>query len=179
MASVKGAICAICMHNPVWKSDRAFGLCKLQLQSLASRAEPGRTAPCGHRANLDLRSARPGLPRARSVSCPVLNQEVFRLKSELEVDDRFHRTPLLESCLEALQQVLPWAAGGSQCRPSNEVDSFGCAAQYDRRARADAQLRIDWKVRHSQLTPSCGQSSIQPLSFDELGRPRDQNRRSS
>src|SRR5215831_2854602 len=44
MASVKGAICAICMHNPVWRSDRAFGLCTLQLQSLASRAEPGRTS---------------------------------------------------------------------------------------------------------------------------------------
>src|SRR5262249_13414338 len=24
MASVKGAICAICMHNPVWKSDWAL-----------------------------------------------------------------------------------------------------------------------------------------------------------
>src|SRR5262249_41212582 len=40
----------------------------------ASRAEPDRTARCGHRATLDLGSARPALPRARSVSCPVLNQ---------------------------------------------------------------------------------------------------------
>src|SRR5215471_11468325 len=64
--------------------------------------------------------------------------------------------------------------GGTQCHLSNEVDSFDCAAQYDRRARADAQLRIDWKVRHSQLTPSCGSSSIHPhelcLSMSSAGR---------
>src|SRR5262249_14920455 len=53
----------------------------------------------------------------------------------------------------------------AQCHLSNEVDSFGCAAQYDRRARADAQLRIDWKVTHSQLTPSCGSSSIHHTTF--------------
>jgi hypothetical protein len=81
------------------------------------------------------------------------------------VDDRFHRTPLVASCFKALQEVLPWAVGGAQCSLSNEVDSFGCAAQYDRRARADAQLRIDWKVRHSELTPSCGSSSIHPTTF--------------
>src|SRR5262249_30875102 len=39
----------------------------------ASLRVPSR-ADCGRRANLDLRSARPALPRARSVSCPVLNQ---------------------------------------------------------------------------------------------------------
>src|SRR5262249_5043639 len=76
--------------------------CTLQLQSLAWRGA-GRTARCGHRANLDLGSARPALPRARSVSCPLLNQYAFRLKSELDVDDRFHRTPLVASCFKALQ----------------------------------------------------------------------------
>ena len=81
------------------------------------------------------------------------------------MDDRFHRTPLVASCFKALQQVLPWAVGGAQCRLSNEVESFGCAAQYDRRARADAQLRIDRKVTHSQLTPSCGSSSIHHTTF--------------
>ena len=50
-------------------------------------------------------------------------------------------------------------------RLSNEVNGFGCAAQYDRRARADTQLRVDWKVRHSQLTPSCGSSSIHHTTF--------------
>src|SRR5215470_7801769 len=61
-------------------SQRGY-LCDLHAQScleirlgFASRAEPDRTARCGHRATLDLGSARPALPRARSVSCPVLNQ---------------------------------------------------------------------------------------------------------
>src|SRR5262249_37533176 len=81
------------------------------------------------------------------------------------MDDRFHRTPLVASCFKSLQQVLPWAVAGAQCRLSNEVDSFGCAAQYDRGARADAELRIDWKVTHSQLTPSCGSSSIHHSAF--------------
>jgi hypothetical protein len=75
----------------------------------------------------------------------------------------FHRTPLVPSCLKALQYVLPCAVGAAQCRLSNEVDSLGCAAQYDRRARANAQLRIDWKVKHGYLTPSCGPSSIHYL----------------
>jgi hypothetical protein len=47
------------------------GLCTLQLQSLTSRADPGRTSL---RTNLDLGSARPILPRTRSVSCSLLNQ---------------------------------------------------------------------------------------------------------
>ena len=39
----------------------------------AARAGPGRTEPCGHRANLDLGSARPALPRARSVTAITLD----------------------------------------------------------------------------------------------------------
>jgi hypothetical protein len=85
------------------------------------------------------------------------------------VDHCFHRTPLVPSCLKALQYLLPCAVGAAQCRLSNEVNSLGCAAQYDRRARANAQLRIDWKVRHGYLTPSCGPSSIHvslPKTFE-------------
>src|SRR5262249_24902891 len=69
------------------------------------------------------------------------------------------------SCLKALQQVLPRAVGGAQCRLSNEVDSFGCAAQYDRRARADAPLRSDCEITHVPLTPSSGSRSIQHPGF--------------
>ena len=42
------AACTILSVNPT-------GLCTLQLQSLGSCADPGRTAPCGHRANLGSR----------------------------------------------------------------------------------------------------------------------------
>jgi hypothetical protein len=68
------------------------------------------------------------------------------------VNDGFHRTPLVPSCLKALQYVLPCAVRAAQCHLSNEVNGLGCAAQYDRRARADAQLRIDWKVRRQLVT---------------------------
>jgi hypothetical protein len=93
------------------------------------------------------------------------------------VNDGLHRTPLVPSCLKALQYVLPRAVGAAQCRLSNEVNSLGCAAQYERRARADAQLRIDWKVRHGYLTPSCVPSSLHlslPKTFEPTirsGRP--------
>jgi hypothetical protein len=92
------------------------------------------------------------------------------------VNDGFHRMPLVPGRLKALQYVLPCAVGPAQCHVSNEVNSLGCAAQYDWRPRADAQLRIDWKVRHSYLTPSCGPSSIH-LSFQK--RSNQQRSRSA
>jgi hypothetical protein len=67
------------------------------------------------------------------------------------VDDGFHCTPLVPGCLKPLQYVLPCAVGAAQRHPSNEVNSLACAAQYDRRARADAQL---W------IPASCGTNSI-------------------
>jgi hypothetical protein len=73
------------------------------------------------------------------------------------VDDGFHCTPLVQGCLKPLQYVLPCAVGAAQRHPSNEVNSLACAAQYDRRARADAQLWIDWKVRHAHLPRAAGQ----------------------
>ena len=76
------------------------------------------------------------------------------------MDDGFHRTPLVHGRLKALQCVFPRAVGAAQYQLSNEVDSFRCAAQYDRWARADTQLWIDWKVRHGQLTLGCGRGSI-------------------
>jgi hypothetical protein len=81
------------------------------------------------------------------------------------VDDGFHCTPLVPGCLKALQYVLPCAVGAARCYLSNEVNSFACAAQYDGRGRADTQLRIDWKVRHGPLTPSCGPSSIHHMNL--------------
>ena len=76
------------------------------------------------------------------------------------MNDGFHRTPLVPRGLKALQYVSPCAVGVAQCRLSNEVNSLTCATQYDRRARSDMQLRIDWIVGHGQLTPSRGTSSI-------------------
>jgi hypothetical protein len=44
-------------------------------QGAALDLPPRNYEPVGeHRAKLDLGSARPTLPRARSVSCPILNQ---------------------------------------------------------------------------------------------------------
>ena len=68
------------------------------------------------------------------------------------MDDGFHRIPLVPGFLKALQHVLPCVVGAAQRHLSNEVNSFGCAAQYDRRGRADTQLRIG-KIRHGLLTP--------------------------
>jgi hypothetical protein len=76
------------------------------------------------------------------------------------MDDGFHRTPLVHGRFKALQCVFPRAVGAAQYQLSNELNSFGCAAQYDRWARTDTQLWIDWKVRHGQLTPGCGRGSI-------------------
>ena len=69
------------------------------------------------------------------------------------MDDGFHRTPLVAGRLKALQYVFPRAVWAAQCQLSNELDSFGCATQYDRWARADTQLWIDCKIWHGQLTP--------------------------
>ena len=60
------------------------------------------------------------------------------------MDDGFHRIPLVPGFLKALQHVLPCVVGAAQRHLSNEVNSFGCAAQSDRRGRADTQLRINW-----------------------------------
>jgi len=76
------------------------------------------------------------------------------------MDDGFHRTPLVHGRLKALQYVFPRAVGAAQYQLSNELNSFGCAAQYNQSARADTQLWIDWKVRHGQLTPGCDRGSI-------------------
>jgi hypothetical protein len=76
------------------------------------------------------------------------------------MDDGFHRTPLVHGRLKALQCVFPRAVGAAQYQLSNEVDSFRCAAQYNRWARADTQLWIDWKVRHGQLTLGGGRGSM-------------------
>ena len=86
------------------------------------------------------------------------------------MDNGFHCIPLVPGCLKALQYVSPCAVGAAQCHLSNEVNSFGCAAQYNRRARADAQLRIDWKVRHGYLTPEL-RSKFHTLSLPKTFEP--------
>jgi hypothetical protein len=50
-----------------------------------------------------LGSPRPTLSRASSVSCSLLNQQASHLEQELEVDDGFHRTPLVPGSLKTLQ----------------------------------------------------------------------------
>src|SRR5262249_32317023 len=102
MASVKGAICAI--RIPIILARIPTGLCRLPLQRLASRAD---TEADGTRAAIartyQLGSARLTVAGARSVSCRLLEQQAARLKQKLEVDDRFHRTPLVPSCFKPLQ----------------------------------------------------------------------------
>src|SRR5262245_34116251 len=88
-------------------------LCRLPLQRLAFRAG---TEPDGTRAAIartyQLGSARLTVAGRRSVSCrPFLDQQVSRLKQELEMDDGFHRTPLVRGRLKALQYVFPLAVG--------------------------------------------------------------------
>jgi hypothetical protein len=119
-----------------------------------------RPAPVIALRDFDLGGAKPILPRERSVSCSLLNQQAFRLEKEFEVDHGFHRTPLVAGCLEALQYVSPGVARSAQCHLLNKPYSLCCAAQYYWRARADTQLRINWKVRHGHLTPCRCPSSI-------------------
>jgi hypothetical protein len=87
--------------------------------------------------DFDLGGAKPILPGRRSVRCSLLNQQAFRLEKEFEVDNGFHRTPLVPGCLEALQYVSPGLARSAQCHLPNKPYSLCCAAQYYRRARAD------------------------------------------
>jgi len=68
------------------------------------------------------------------------------------VHNGFHRSPLVPRCLKILKYIFPCAVWTAQCRLSNELNRFGCAVQYNRRARADTQLWINWKVRHGSLT---------------------------
>jgi hypothetical protein len=99
----------------------------------------------------DLSGAKPILPRGGSVSWSLL-KEAFRLEEKFEVDHGFHRTPLVQGCLEVLQHVSPGAASLAQCHLPNKPYSLCCAAQYYPRASADTQLRINGKVRHGLLT---------------------------
>ena len=87
------------------------------------------------------------------MSWSLLNQQTFRLEEEFEVDHGFHRTPLVQGCLEVLQHVSPSAASLAQCHLPNKPYSLCCAAQYYPRASADTQLRVNGKVRHGHLTP--------------------------
>jgi hypothetical protein len=87
--------------------------------------------------DFDLGGAKPILPGRRSVRCSLLNQQAFRLEKEFEVDNGFHRTPLVPGYLEALQYVSPGLARSAQRHLPNKPYSLCCAAQYYRRARAD------------------------------------------
>src|SRR5215831_19329850 len=124
-------------------SGNPTGLCRPPLQRLASRAG---TQLDGTRAasarTYQLGSAGLTVAGARSVSCRLLDQQVSRLKQELEMDDGFHRTPLVHGRLKALQYVFPRAVGAAQYQLSKEPNSFGCASQYNQSARADTQLWI-------------------------------------
>ena len=66
--------------------------------------------------------------------------------------DGLHRSPLVPRGLKTLKYLFQCAVGTAQCHLSNELNRFGCAAQYKRRARADTQLWINWKVRHGEVT---------------------------
>jgi hypothetical protein len=76
---------------PLWKSGWA-------LQGQSAKARTG-TKPGPHKRGGRLRRARVTVAKARSVSSRFLDQQVSRLKQELELDDGFHRTPLVPGCL--------------------------------------------------------------------------------
>jgi hypothetical protein len=80
--------------------------------------------------DFDLGGAKPILPRGRSVSCSLLNQQAFRLEKEFEVDHGFHRTPLVPGCFEALQYVSPGVARLLSVIFRIKPYSLCCAAQY-------------------------------------------------
>ena len=63
---------------------------------------------------------------------------------------------------------LPSHCPQAQCRLSNELNRFGCAVQYNRRARADTQLWINWKVRHGSLTHQLPPEFHTPLNRCQL-----------
>jgi hypothetical protein len=114
---------------------------------------PRLTAPRGSVARrAGLSSARFIFLRSRSVTCTLLNQQASLLQKELELDHGFHRTPLVLGRLKFFQYVVPRAAAIAQCHLANELHSLGCAAEYNRRVRADAQLRIDRKLMQGNLT---------------------------
>jgi hypothetical protein len=77
-----------------------IGLYRLQ-RSLRARAPD---ATCGTPPELrQLGSASVTLAGARSISCRILDQQISRLKQELEMDDGFYRTPLVHDRLKAPQ----------------------------------------------------------------------------
>jgi len=129
--------------------------CKTSLPAPA----PNRTSSRATTRLWQLCSARLTVAEGGSARSRFLDQHVPRLKQELEVHDGFHRSPLVPRCLKTLKYLFPCAVGTAQCRLSNELNRFGCAAQYNRRARADTQLWINWKVRHGEVTRGRGRSS--------------------
>jgi hypothetical protein len=74
---------------------------QLQKPPLPRSSGPNGTAPTLR--DFDLRCAKPILPRGRSVTCCLLNQQAFRLEKEFELDHGFHRAPLVLGRLQALQ----------------------------------------------------------------------------
>jgi hypothetical protein len=67
---------------------------------------------------------------------------VIWARPDVEMDDGFHRTPLVHGRLKALQYVFPRAVGAAQYQLSNELNSLACAAQYDG-GLEDAELVAD------------------------------------
>jgi hypothetical protein len=156
----------LCDLHKIILSGNPTGPCRLPLQGLACRAVIEADDTCAAIAPTQLGSAR--LSLARTISCR-LDQQVSRLKQQFETDDGFHRTPLVYGRLKAPQHVLPRAIRAGQCQLPNELNSFGCAAQYNWWTRADTQLWIDWKVSHGQLTPGCERGSLRPSNESARG----------
>jgi hypothetical protein len=159
IASVKGAICAICMQILYWV-DRTKALLEVQSPAFCAGCGPN-DAPALR--DFDLGRAKLMLPCGRSVRCSLLNEQVFRLEKEFELDHGFHRTPLVPGGLEPLQYISPGGARSAQTHPSNKTYSLCCAAQYYWGAIADMQFRINWKIRHEHLTSCRCPSSIRSL----------------
>jgi hypothetical protein len=157
MAQSKGLFARSACNN---LSGNSTGLASYRCTASPPAPAPNRTSARATTARpWQLCSARLTVAEARSVRSRFLDQHISRLKQELEVHDGFHRSPLVPRSLKALKYFFPCAVRTAQCRLSNELNRFGCAAEYKCRARADAKLWINWKVSHGEVTQDRGRSS--------------------
>src|ERR1700758_1021789 len=159
MASVKGAICAICMQQSSLGIRLGFARYtakgSLSAQGNERQQHPRAIARASAAKQREIDLAR---SEKRKLSIPRL--AVLSPQAGARGGRRF--PSLVPGCLKVLKYLFPRAVRAAQCHPSNELNRFGGAAQNNRRAGADTQLWIDWKVRHDALTLSHGPSSIGP-----------------
>src|SRR3954468_22680202 len=101
------------------------------------------------RVQFDLRGLRTILwSGSRKLKRLLLNQQAFGLEQKLKVDDGLHPGPLVPDRFKTLQYASPLVAPTAQHHLSNKPHGVVYAAQHPLWVRADAQRRINRKVRH-------------------------------